>query len=270
MFLGVWWVLVGCRPEPVDHWSSTFEACQPPEPFIRIWNDGAFGSDACKDALIADLGVDVASFEDHEDKESEWALATVLEGAYYLLGRDMGDVASLRLLEDEDDVWAIRDPFIAEMEWMSAELGQADVRALAYNWAMSGISRTVYKSNEDAGWVDGETEDWDRADIGRHNGSMSVNWCDEPALCSVTLVHEATHRWLGVGHIRCPEGTVLGDLDFSGDRSCDVGWGGANGFSLSTARLQLNGTPFDSVAYETCREQSQLAIDGYSTLIVAD
>ena len=270
MFLGLLWILVGCGPTPVDYWTSTFEACQPPEPFVRIWSDGGYHSDACQEALVADLKLDVASFEDHEDEESDRALATVLSGAYHLLGRDMGAVEDLRLLEDETDLWAIREPFIEEMEWMAGELDQAEVRALAYNWAMSAIGSTVYRSNDDAGWSPDESDGFAAIQMRVHSGKMRLNWCFESAICSSYLVHEATHRWHRVGHVECPEGTMSGESDLSGLNQCDPLWHGPHGFGVAAARLQLKGTPVDSGAYETWRAQYQEAIDHQATRILAD
>jgi hypothetical protein len=236
-----------------DHWTVTAAACQPPSPFVR-WSmhvdNPSLYSDACQEALTADLGLDEESFA--LGYQGQLRKESLLEEAYYLLARDQGSIEALGLLNDEDDIWAVREPFIEQITMVADVQGYAEVRWAVYDLVMSSILRTVYDDELDAD-----------ASINRSTRTMTWGGTPYTEMGAVLLVHEATHVWLNVGHVECPEGTVLDDgQDFSGERSCDADWGGAWGFQAATARLMLNGAAREDPENSTTQLDSMIRVAG--------
>lgn len=211
-----------------DYWTSTHDACEPPEPFEYSFNEYEV-SDRCKDALAADLKVDLVSFS--RGAGTQGTLFNLLADAYYLLGRDQGSVDDLALLDDTLDLYHVRDPFIGQVELVAAELGHSEVRQAVYNLVMSTI--LITKSGSSSGssaefHFDTRTLRWNGGGTGWAGGAL-------------TLVHESAHGWQNRRHTRCPEGHTVDGTDYSGEWVCDEDWGGAWGFHAASARLMLKG-----------------------------
>lgn len=71
-----------------DYWTPTAAICQPPDPFESPYTSDGYRDEACQDALIADLKVDLETFDNHPNGGT--ALEALVMGAFYLLGRDLG------------------------------------------------------------------------------------------------------------------------------------------------------------------------------------
>ncbi len=211
-----------------DYWTPTAEACQPPDPFTEpgIWQP--YYEDVCQEALMADRKVDVESFA--SDYRGSSGLAQLLEGAFHLLGRDLGSVDALRTPEDDLGAWAVREAFIEQVELVAEELGQQEVRQALYNLVMSTILVTEYDPNSDY---------W--AAFSRRTRTLYFYGWGYGQTNACLLVHEATHGWQDRGHVECPEGHVVEGDDYSGRISCDSDWAGAYGFTTAAAYLMYQG-----------------------------
>ncbi len=206
-----------------DYWTPTAEACELSDPFEGS-RHSPYYRDPCKDALATDLKIDIESMS--SQMGGAWTWEDVVSSAFYLLGRDIGTVAGLRELQDETDLYVIREPFIEQMERVAEAMGETQLRPVLYNLVMSTIQRTIYDPHLD-GMAAYRFEE------------RILIWDYTP--CSPTgalvLVHEATHGWQGIGHVTCPEGTVYNGVDYSGLNACDADWDGAWGFTAAAARL---------------------------------
>jgi hypothetical protein len=214
-----------------DYWTPSAEACPLPEDFDGKMTVGDFYDDPCLDALAADLKLDVESFSSQPGGERAWL--RLFHAAFYLRMRDTGTVASLLDLDDEQR-YAIRGPFIAQVQAIAETQDEDELRPILYDMVMSTIQRTVYNpENKHAATIDIETRTlkWDLGGTTPDGGAS-------------TLAHEAAHAWLNIGHIPCPEGTICGSTgehDYSGKRSCDADWAGAYGFQIAVYRLFYDG-----------------------------
>jgi hypothetical protein len=206
-----------------DYWTSTYEICQPPEPFERWGLQANLYADWCRDALIADLKIDEEDFAAENYYCDYWE--NLAEGAYILLGADQGTVQELTEIDDSDDLYYVRDPFIEQIQLAADELGQDQVRQVLYNMVMSTILQTRTGAGPGAANFNPSTR------ILNYNGFSGV------VSHATLLVHEATHGWQNVGHDECPEGHVVDGDDYSGQKVCDDDWDGAWGFQAASGWL---------------------------------
>ena len=207
-----------------DYWNATYDACEPPEPFEYSFDEYDV-SDRCKDALAADLKVDLVSFS--SGPGSQGTLFNLLGDAYYLLGRDQGTVDELEALDAAQDLHYVREPFIEQVKLVAAELGDSESRQAVYNLVMSTILITESGSSSESSAefiFDTRTLRWNGGGTGWAGGAL-------------TLVHEGAHGWQNRRHTRCPEGHTVDGINYSGEWVCDEDWAGAWGFHAASARL---------------------------------
>jgi hypothetical protein len=238
-----------------DYWTPSFALCQPPQPFEGQYTSHAFFRDPCQEALIADMKVDLASFAEQNDQGADY-LASLLEGANYLMARDQGTIDELQTLRDELDTWAVREPFIEQVLLVAEALDQAEVRQVVYNMVMSTIERTEFAPSADYAAkfiISTRTLKWDGKTTAAKNALL--------------LMHEASHGWTGVAHVICPEGTLEDDTDYSGQRVCDDEWDGAWGFQAASARLMMKGCETENPASLDQPEQEMYRA---ATFIIAE
>jgi hypothetical protein len=209
-----------------DYWTPTAEACELSDPFEAGWHVPYY-EDPCQEALAADLKIDVENLSGQNGGSGAWYDLT--SSAFYLLGRDIGDVADLRQLENEDDRYLIREPFIEQMELIAEAMDEEQLRPVLYNLVMSTIENTIYDPGQE-GWVSYQAD------------QRLLVWNIVPSYIhgSLVMVHMATFSWQDVGHVTCPEGTVFNGSDYSGLVACDPDWAGTWGFTAAAARLQYN------------------------------
>jgi hypothetical protein len=220
-----------------DHWAATAEVCQPPAPFTSPGTWEPFYEDECQDALMADLKLDLESFT--ETTQGPRAMEALVEGAFYLLGRDLGGLGDLQDLEDETDRWAIRDPFIEQALLVADVLDVTEVRRVLYNLVMSTILETRYAPDIDYSAT--FTLSSRTLRYRGQNGTGASHAC--------LLVHEATHGWQDIGHVECPENHIVDGTDYSGQKLCDPDWAGAFGFEAAAARLMVLGAQEEDPGY---------------------
>jgi hypothetical protein len=207
-----------------DYWTETAQAC-PPIPYEEFGIESSpLYQDICRDALAADLKLDIESFSTGYSGVVQWD--SILYHTFYLLGQDRGGVDELTELCDEDDLWAVREPFIEQVQLAAEVLGQDQVRQLLYNMVMSTVRRTVYDRGMDG-----------HAAFSLESRTLRWRGYGDPPVASMILVHEMTHGWLDLGHVECPEGHVINGEDLSGQEVCDTDWDSAYGYMVATGWL---------------------------------
>ncbi len=241
-----------------DHWTSTAEACRLPHPFIAPYTIESFWEDACQESLAADLGLDQESFS----SQAGGALAAqwLLEGAFYLLGADLGPVEELYELNDDTDLWAIREPYIELVGLVADETDQDEVRPAVYNLVTSTIQRSTYTPGEDYGIA-----------ISRSTRTLMWNfgYLDND-YDSLFMTQMAAHAWLDVGHVACPEGHMVEGVDYSGSDSCDPDWSWTFGITAATARLMYNHVPVEEPDIVVIQKHIQRVMDSAGAMILED
>jgi len=144
----------GGEPAPVwavegwyqDYFTATWEACGEPDEYLpwEPYADEYAGepntmlvTEACQEALLADLKVDWDAVAGLEDSRIEASTINAWVSAYTLLSWPLGSVDELRSHTDAESTYWLREPVIGELERLSLVTGETRVRRLVYNLVMS-------------------------------------------------------------------------------------------------------------------------------------
>ena len=246
-----------------DYFTPTYAVCGEPtdyQPYTYLWRTSLsepegerLVSDACIDAMFADLKVDWEELG--ELSEFQWEVYwSVWLSTYALLAWPMGTVDDLRDPVDEETMETIlsrltlydtskeppwvREPLIAELERLSAVTGETRVNALVYNLVMSSFLRTSFLEPEGAPEGALAMIDWDTRTLWFWGGLLYGNM-----LGTTTLVHEAGHLWLDMPHVACPDLDTTNSVE--GLVICDQTWEGAFGYQFGVAWLMAQHHDWD-------------------------
>ena len=184
----------------------------------------------CQELLLEQVAVDASALGQPERGWYEREIAVTL---YDIAMRDLGTLADLdRWVVGADSAY-LRQPFADELHRVAEHQGTDLVQAALYDLVVASLQRTVLveeiESNE-FGFI--------RAQMDGRTLTVAMGEFDSSLGGSMLLVHEATHAWLDLPHVRCPEGTIDGSfVDNSGRTTCDETWRGTYGFAGGHAGL---------------------------------
>lgn len=256
-------LLVGCRPADdgglttrVGVLTDTGEAAVDP----TTWLSGAWRQ------VMADCPEPVGNMASFEETNATWEVVRadvecaqtirehfglalgpdVLEGyesyliviAYYLAHRDLGTLDEMDARVSRQDSFYFRPPLVEELRRIADQEGYDSVNAALYDLVAASIETTLVVEET---WSDGDSvvnAYMEGRALTIRRDQLASEFYTNPL-----LVHEATHAWLDLRHVACPEGTYNGFTDYSGRVACDETWRSPYGFAGGLAALYSHTIP---------------------------
>ncbi len=225
-----------------DWFTPTWQICGQPDEFdpwepMYPWADDDYTgmeftlSDACVDALLADLKLDRALLAEQLGDNAWVTERRISKYVYLLLSMPLGSVEEL-LERAESGEPHLGTPVARDLAALAWFTGETQVRPLVYNMVMSSILRT--ENSRDLGTLLGAAA-LDSREV--RISEELVYHGDAPG--AVVIVHEAAHIWLQQGHVECLPGSLR-----PGEFSCDDTWLGALGYHGTVTGLMTSWLPY--------------------------
>ncbi len=225
-----------------DRWTPTYEICAPPEPLL-MHQDSYFDiSEACKEAMNADLSVDVDAFLAVDNGQA--ALNSFHLSMWHLVGRDLGPTEDLLLIDTYLADW-IHPDAVAALQAAGETLGQQDLRPVRYNFITSVVETTTFVEHIP---LSETTQAVATFNIDSRTMTLTKDMPYLGPYYNGAMLHEAAHGWFGSHHVVCPD-------DPDQREWCDDTWDSPNGLAAascaaSAAHLNPDSEFYGSYLYE--------------------